>query len=172
MVNNTDLDALWMVLSPQNPLKNKKTLANDYDRLHLLNLAVEDNQTLRTSNIEFGLPKPSYTIDTMTYLDEKHPSYSFSLIMGGDNLATLHKWKNYELLIDRYPILVYRRPSFEIPELAKHQNITICEAPLLQISSSYIRNLIKEKKSIRYLVADKVYDYLTNNPIYFNTLAQ
>jgi len=172
MVNNTDLDALWMVLSPQNPLKNKKTLANDYDRLHLLNLAVEDNNALKSSNIEFGLPKPSYTIDTMTYLDEKHPDYSFSLIMGGDNLATLHKWKNYELLIDKYPIWVYRRPTYDVPQLAQHPNISVLEAPLLQISSSYIRNLIKEKKSIRYLVPDKVYDYLSNNSIYFGMLAQ
>jgi len=166
MVNNTDLDVIWMVVSPHNPHKNKKSLANDYDRLHLVELASETTDSIRASNIEFNLPKPSYTIDTMTYLDEKYPDYAFSLIMGGDNLATLHKWKNYELLVDKYPIYVYRRPSYDVPELAAHPNIEMVEAPLLQISSSYIRELIKEKKSIRYLVPDKVYEYLDNNPIY------
>ncbi len=166
MVEHTDLTKLWLVVTPHNPHKEKKTLANNYDRLHLVNLAVEDNPKLVSSSIEFNLPQPSYTIDTLTYLSEKYPDIEFALIMGGDNLATLHKWKNYEVMIEQYPIYVYKRPSYELPELADHPNIHICEAPLLSISSSYIRNLIKEKKSIKYLVPDKVYAYLTENPIY------
>jgi len=166
MVNTTDIDLIWMVVTPQNPHKNKKSLANNYERLHLVELATEKTDKIRPSNIEFGLPIPSYRIDTMTYLDEKYPQHTFSLIMGGDNLATLHKWKNYEQLIDRYPINVYKRPTYEIPELVNHPNITLFDAPLLEISSSYIRQLIKEKKSIRYLVPDKVYEYLDNYPIY------
>lgn len=166
MVNTTDLDAIWMVVTPHNPHKNKKTLAKDFDRLHLVNLACEGTSKIRASQIEFNLPKPSYTIDTMTYLGEKYPDHNFSLIMGGDNLLTLHKWKNYELLLEKYPIYVYQRSSYEVPDLVNHSNITLCDAPLLEISSSYIRKLIKNKKSIRYLVPDKVFDYLENNPIY------
>jgi len=166
MVEHTDLAKLWLVVTPHNPHKQKKSLANNYDRLHLVNLAVEDNPNLLSSSIEFKLPQPSYTIDTLTYLEEKYPDTEFALIMGGDNLASLHKWKNYELMIDKYPIYVYKRPSYEVPDIAQHPNIHICEAPMLSISSSYIRGLIKEKKSIRYLVPDKVHTYLTENPIY------
>lgn len=166
MVEHTDLSKLWLVVTPHNPHKQKKTLANNYDRLHLVNLAVEDNPKLLSSSIEFKLPQPSYTMDTLAYLEEKYPDIEFALIMGGDNLASLDKWKNYEIMIEKYPIYVYKRPSYELPELANHHNIHICEAPLLSISSSYIRNLIKEQKSIRYLVPDKVFDSLSENPIY------
>ena len=106
MVSCTDLDQVWMVVSPQNPFKEKKSLANDYDRLHLVTLAIGDYTKIKASNIEFSLPQPSYTIDTLTYLREKHPNVSFCLIMGGDNLPTLPKWKNYTLLL-KYPIYVY-----------------------------------------------------------------
>ena len=166
MVHNTDMDQLWMVVTPHNPHKQKKTLADNYDRLHIVNIAIDDNPMLRSSSIEFNLPQPSYTIDTLTYLNEKYPEHDFSLIMGGDNLATLHKWKNYERIVDNFPIYVYRRSSHEIPELASHHNITLLDAPLLDISSSYIRKLIKENKSIQYLVPDVVYRYLLENPIY------
>ena len=152
MINYTDMDNLWMVLSPQNPLKKKATLANDYDRLHLLNLAIGEHNKIRSSDIEFGLPKPSYTIDT--------------LIMGGDSLASLPKWKNYELLLERYKIYVYRRPEIKDTELIHHRNVIMCEAPLIEISSSQIRQMIFEKKSIRYLVPDKVYEYLRDYPVY------
>lgn len=166
MVSNTDLDIVWMVVSPHNPHKKKKTLANDYDRLHLLRLAIDEDQNIKASDIEFNLPKPSYTVDTMAFLKEKYPHHEFCLIMGGDNLATFHKWKNYEFLLSNYKIFVYKRPSFELPNYAEHENIKIEEAPLLDISASYIRRLIKEKKSIKYLVPDKVYAYLQENPIY------
>ena len=166
MVNNTDLDMVWMVVSPHNPHKQKKTLAKDYDRLHLVNLAIGDLTNIKASDIEFKLPKPSYTVDTMVYLEEKYPQHQFCLIMGGDNLASFHKWKNYEKLLESYPIFVYRRSDYDVPELASHENITIEEAPLLNISASFIRKQIKQKKSIKYLVPDKVYEYLLEDPIY------
>ena len=109
MIHHSDLDEIWMVVSPHNPLKKRHTLANDYDRLHLVNLALGEHPLIKASNIEFGLPKPSYTIDTLSYLKEKYPERNFALIMGGDNLATIHKWKNYEILIRDYQFYVYNR---------------------------------------------------------------
>ena len=166
MVQHTDMDQIWIVVTPHNPHKTKKSLADNYDRLHMVNLAIEDNDLLRSSSIEFKLPQPSYTVDTLAYVSEKYPQHNFSLIMGGDNLATFHKWKNYEQILSHYKIYVYKRPTYEVPELATHPSITLCEAPLLSISSSYIRQLIIEKKSIQYLVPDPVYKYLLDNPIY------
>jgi nicotinate-nucleotide adenylyltransferase len=166
MVTNTDLKKVWLVVSPQNPLKQKNTLANDYDRLHLARLSVEDNPLLHVSDIEFSLPKPSYTIDTLTYLKEKYPTKEFVLIMGGDNVATLHKWKNYEQLLDQHQIYVYKRPNYELGELATHPKIQFFEAPMLDISATYIRDCIRNKKSIQYLVNEKVFDYLESSKMY------
>lgn len=166
MATATDLQEVWMVVSPQNPLKLKSTLANDYDRLHLVRIAIDDNPTLRASDIEFNLPKPSYTIDTLTHLREKYPNREFVLIMGGDNLATLHKWKNYESILKYYSIYVYKRPNYELGELAQHPSVRFFEAPLLDISATYIRDAIKNNKSIRYLVPEPVYDYLETSTMY------
>ena len=166
MATQTDLDEVWMVVSPQNPLKKKSTLAKDHDRLHLVNLAINDNPNIRASDIEFKLPQPSYTIDTLTYLSEKQPKKEFVLIMGGDNLATLHKWKNYELLLRDYQIYLYKRPSYDLGELATHPSVHHFEAPMLSISATYIRKMIRSKKSIQYLVPDPVFDYLQETPIY------
>jgi len=166
LVEHTDLQKLWFVVTPHNPHKAKKSLADNYDRLHLVNLAIEDNSQLQSSTIEFTLPQPSYTIDTLTYLKEKYPEKEFVLIMGGDNLVGLPKWKNYELILNNYEIYVYKRPNHEVTELADHPNIKVLDAPLLEISSSYIRKLIKEGKSYRYLVPEGVYNYLMENPIY------
>jgi nicotinate-nucleotide adenylyltransferase len=168
MVEFTDLDQVWLVVSPHNPLKEKKTLAPDYDRLHLVNLAVEDNPKLRASDIEFHLPKPSYTIDTLIYLQEKYPKREFVLIMGGDNLGTLHKWKNCDILLRDYQIYVYKRPAYELGEFADHPHVHLFDAPLLEISASFIRRCAKEEKSIRYLVPDAVFSYLEDNPMYRN----
>ncbi len=166
MAERAEVDRVWMVVSPQNPHKKKSSLANDYDRLHLVKLAIGDNPKLSASSIEFGLPQPSYTIDTLTYLKEKFPDKEFSLIMGGDNLATLHKWKNYELILDHHDILVYKRPQYELGELQNHPRVHLFEAPLLNISASYIRQQLKNGHSIRYLVPDPVCDAIEADKIY------
>jgi nicotinate-nucleotide adenylyltransferase len=166
MATNTDLQEVWLVVSPQNPLKSKNSLANDYDRLHLVRLAIEDNPALKASSIEFNLPKPSYTIDTLAYLKEKYPTREFVLIMGGDNIATLHKWKNYEVILANYNIYVYKRPSYSAGDFETHPKVYFFDAPLLDISATYIRNAIRNKQSIRYLVADKVLEYLDGSSMY------
>lgn len=167
MASLPDLDQVWFVVSPQNPLKVRDTLAKDRDRLLMVRMAIEDNTKLKASNIEFSLPKPSYTIDTMAYLHEKYPSHVFSLIMGSDNLKTIHKWKNYKLLLERYTIHVYQRPGEEtktIPEKAK--NIRLHDVPLLDISSTLIRQRIEQGQSVRYMVPDNVYQFLEGSRIY------
>ncbi len=166
MLEHTDIDQLWMVVSPHNPHKEKKSLAKDYDRLHLVTLAIADNAYIKASNIEFSLPKPSYTIETLTYLKEKHPNHQFDLIMGGDNLATFHKWRKYELILENHNILVYQRPSYLLGDLENHPKVSIVEAPLLDISSSYIRKSIKNGHSIQYLVPQAVFEYIDSNKMY------
>ena len=166
MATQTGLREVWLVISPQNPLKPKKALANDYDRLYLVQLAIEDNPLLRPCDIEFHMPKPSYTIDTLIHLKEKYPEHEFVLIMGGDNLKSLHKWKNYEILLRDYEIYVYQRPKYELGELAINPNIHLFEAPLMQISASYIRQCVKNGKSVQYLVPEAVYEYLESSNLY------
>lgn len=166
MATNSDLDQVWMVVSPQNPLKLKATLANDYDRLHLVRLAIGDNPYLRASNIEFSLPKPSFTIDTLVYLKEKHPEHEFVLIMGGDNLATLHKWKNYGQILESYHIYLYKRPNIELGQFENHPHIHHFESPLLDISATYIRQCLSSGKSVEYLVPNAVFEYLEGSTMY------
>ncbi len=167
MATQTELKQVWLVVSPHNPLKPKRTLARDYDRLHLVQLAIGDNLHLRVSDIEFTLPQPSYTINTLTYLKEKHPDKQFVLIMGADNLTTLHKWKQYELIMRDYEIYVYSRPSYDLGNFAEHPSIRVFDqVPLMDISSTYIRNCLKQGKSVQYLVPDAVYAYLSTNNFY------
>lgn len=167
MATQTDLDEVWMVVSPQNPLKPKASLAKDHDRLHLVQLAIGDNPYLKASDIEFNLPKPSYTINTLTYLKEKYPQgKEFVLIMGGDNLATLRKWKNYEMLLLNYQIYLYKRPKIKSSEFESHPSVKSFSAPLLDISATYIRSCLKRGKSVQYLVPDAVYEYLESSTIY------
>lgn len=166
MATQTDLDRVWLVVSPQNPLKPKKTLARDRDRLHLVRLGIEGNPKLRASDVEFQLPKPSYTIDTLTFLKEKHPEHEFALIMGGDNLGSFHLWKNYEQILANYDLYVYRRPGSELGELATHPRVRLVEAPPLDISATYIRECIKAGKSVRYLVPEAVWEYLETGTLY------
>jgi len=166
MVTQTDLKEVWLVVSPQNPHKQKSSLARDYDRLHLVQIAVDDNAKLKASNIEFGLPKPSYTVDTLAYLQEKHPKKNFVLIMGGDNLGTFHKWKNYEAILDNHEIYVYKRPKYDLGELQNHPKISLFEAPLMDISASYIRKCIQEGHSVQYLVTPPVFEYLESSNLY------
>lgn len=165
IVEHSEIDKLWFVVSPHNPLKDSNSLLNEYDRLHLVRLAIEENPKFRASNIEFSLAKPSYTVDTLTYLAEKFPLERFSVIMGSDSFQNIHRWKNFEHLINNYSIIIYKRPGFEITE-THGADLTILEAPLLEISSTYIRNEVKQKKSIRYLVPEKVSDYIEESNYY------
>ena len=166
IINYTDSEKVWMVVSPQNPLKEKSTLLNEYDRLHLVQLATDDNDNIDVCNEEFHLPKPSFTIDTLTYLQEKYPTYEFSLIMGSDNIINIHKWKNYELILEKYPIYIYNRPDYETDKIIVKGNIKYLEVPLLDISSTYIRKCIQEKKSIKYLVHSAVEKYIIDYSLY------
>jgi len=165
LAQTTDLDQVWLVVSPQNPFKPSGTLLNEYHRLHLVKTALEGESKLKASDIEFHLPRPSYTIDTMTYLKEKHPGHEFSIIMGSDGVQNLHSWKNAEVLIRDYSIYVYKRPGFEVntPLQAK---LTILDAPLLEISSTRIRKMIKEGKSVRYLVPENVREEIEKGGYY------
>jgi nicotinate-nucleotide adenylyltransferase len=165
LVNNTDLSQVWFIVSPQNPLKVSSSLLNEYHRLHLLQAAVEGEKKLKVSNVEFKLPKPSYTIDTLTYLKEKHPANLFTVIMGSDSYGNISKWKNHQSLLKDYPILIYKRPGFETGKLTG-TDVRIIDAPLLEISSTKIRQLIKEGKSIRYLVPDIVKEEIERNGYY------
>ncbi|MFK7935684.1 MAG: nicotinate (nicotinamide) nucleotide adenylyltransferase [Saprospiraceae bacterium] len=166
MATQTDLDEVWLVVSPQNPLKKKKSLARDHDRLHLVRIAIDDNPNLRASDIEFSLPQPSYTVETLAHLNDKHTDYQFVLIMGGDNLATLHKWKNHEIILRDYEIYVYQRPDYELGELKDHPSVSLFAAPLMQISASYIRKCIAAGQSIEYLVTPPVFEYLEGSSLY------
>ena len=148
-VENTDLDEVWFVVSPHNPLKEKKTLAPERHRLNMVRAAIDDNQKLRASDIEFKLAQPSYTIDTLTVLKEKYPAKDFALIMGSDNVHAIQNWKNYKQIIEHYPIYVFERPGNKISEaknLFEFKKLILAKAPLLEISASYIRDCIQNKK--------------------------
>ncbi len=165
ILNHTDCKKIWFVVSPHNPLKEKESLLNQFDRLHMVNLAIENNPSFKSSDVEFKLPLPSYTIDTLQHLNEKYPQHDFSIIMGSDNLNSLNKWKNYEALIKYHTIYVYKRGE-TITNYNQTPSIQILDFPFLNISSTYIRQLIQQKKSVRYLVPDIVEDYIKSNRYY------
>lgn len=165
VLDSCGLQQVWFVVSPHNPLKESKSLLNENNRLHLVRLAIEEQPKFKASNIEFSLPRPSYTIDTLTHLCDKYPKHEFSIIMGGDSLENLPKWKNYEQILKQYKLLVYQRPNTNLGK-GLHPNVQILEAPLLDISATYIRNKIANKHSIRYLVPDAVMDYIELNRYY------
>ena len=169
ILEHSDMDELWIVVSPQNPFKEKKTLLNDHNRLDMVELAVKNYPKIRASNIEFSLPKPSYTIDTLTYLKEKYPNYSFALIMGEDNLEGLKKWKNSEKIISDYQIIVYPR-YFEKQDkeehYLKHDNIKLINAPIIELSATEIRKMIKENKNVRPMLPPEVFEYLDGSSFY------
>lgn len=165
LLNHTELQKIWFVVSPQNPFKQNNSLLNEYDRLHLLKQATEDDNRIKVLDIEFGLPRPSYTSVTLAHLEEKYPGNEFSVIMGSDSFQNLHKWKNYEAIIKNYSIYIYMRPGFEVKNDI-HARITIANAPLLEISSTEIRQLIKDGKSIRYLVPEKVREEIEKGGYY------
>jgi nicotinate-nucleotide adenylyltransferase len=167
LLENTDLDQIWFVVSPQNPLKPSSSLLNEYHRLFLVQTAIEGENKLKASDIEFKLPKPSYTVDTLTYLQEKYPSHQFSIVMGSDSFQNLPKWKNYNWLLQHFPIYVYKRPDHEVlPSFPAAKKIIILNAPLLPISATHIRKNVKEGKSIRYLVPDAVREEIERNGYY------
>ena len=165
IVENSDLEQLWFVISPQNPLKRNRSLLNKYHRKYLIDIAIEGEKKLRTSTIEFSLPTPSYTSDTLIYLKEKYSENNFSIIMGSDSFQNITKWRNYELLLSNYRILVYQRPRFLI-ENNFGENIILLNAPLVDISSTRIRELIKNGKSIKFLVPDVVKEEIEKNHYY------
>ncbi|MBL7743489.1 MAG: nicotinate-nucleotide adenylyltransferase [Chitinophagaceae bacterium] len=165
LLNNTELQKIWFVVSPHNPFKESTALLNEYDRLYLLNLATEGDNRIKVMDIEFGLPKPSYTSVTLVHLEERYPGNQFSVIMGSDSFQNIHKWKNYETIIKNYMIYIYIRPGFEVKNKINAKIKTI-NAPLLEISSTEIRQLIKEGKSIRYLVPEKVREEIEHGGYY------
>lgn len=165
MLNETPLERIWFVVSPQNPFKTEAGLLNEYHRLHLIQLAIGDNTKMRASDIEFSLPKPSYTSVTLAYMQEKYPEYKFSIIMGSDSFQNLHKWKNADVIIKNYPVYVYQRPGFDITDTLQAA-VTIVKAPLLQLSATEIRQYIRDGKSIRYMVPDAVREEIERGGYY------
>jgi nicotinate-nucleotide adenylyltransferase len=166
MVELTEMDEVWFMVSPQNPFKVKASLQNEYDRLHLVELAIEGNRQLRANNFEFNLPRPSYTIDTLERLKEKYTNHNFSLIMGGDNLKSLPRWKNADRIVNDYKIFVYNRAGATGAELEHHPQVTVLDLPLLNISASFVRKCIKEGVSVKYLLPDKVHEYILDMNLY------
>lgn len=165
VVQETDLEQVWFVVSPQNPFKQNHSLLNEYHRLHLINIAIEGERALKATDIEFGLPKPSYTVNTLQYLEEKYPQHEFCIIMGSDSLQNLDKWKNAEVIMKRYNIYAYTRPGFP-PRTDLPAKIHVLDAPLLQISATHIREMVQAGRSIRYLVPDRVMDEILTNRYY------
>ena len=168
MAEYSDLDQIWMVVTPHNPLKKKNTLLDDSHRLQMVHLATEDFPKIKPSDIEFKLAQPNYTINTLTHLQEKYPKYEFSLIMGEDNLKSLHKWKNYEVILEHHEIYVYPRISSEKEnlEFKNHPKIHIIDAPVVEISSTFIRENIKIGKNVKPLLPNKVWEYIDHNNFY------
>lgn len=169
LINETDLNEVWLMVSPQNPFKTSAGLLNEHHRYHLVQKALEDETKIRASNIEFKLPKPSYTVNTLTYLNEKYPQHEFYIIMGSDGFQNINKWYNAEVILKNYPIYIYKRPGFEVTE-DFGATIKILDAPLLEISSTHIRKLIREKKSIRFLVPEGVREEIEKNNYYRSVL--
>nr|AUN35585.1 nicotinate-nucleotide adenylyltransferase [uncultured bacterium] len=169
IANNSNLDEVWLVVSPKNPFKNSQTLLNENHRLNLARTAIEGEKKIKVSNVEFKLPKPSYTINTLTYLKEKYPEREFVIIMGSDSFQNLPNWKNAELIAKNHTIYIYKRQGFDIVN-SLNASIKVIDAPLLEISSTHIRNLLALGKSIRYLVPDNVKDEIEANQYYISAL--
>ena len=166
IATNTNLKEVWFVVSPHNPLKKKETLLANHHRLAMVKLAVEHNPKLKASDVEFAMPQPSYTINTIIHLNEKYPTKEFALIMGSDNLQSFTKWKNYEELLNRCSLYVYPRPGFDGGELKIHPKVVWVDAPQMEISATYIRQAVHEGKSARYMLTDAVFNYLTEMNFY------
>lgn len=166
MAEHTDLDQIWFVVSPCNPLKQKQTLLDERHRLAMVKIAIDDNPRFRASDIEFKMPQPSYTVHTLAYLTEHYPNKQFCLIMGGDNLESIEKWKNYRVILENHEVYVYPRPNSDLLKWRQNPNIHFTDAPLMEISSSFIRKQITEGKSIRYITPDAVIQYIDEMHFY------
>lgn len=173
ILENSDMEELWFIVSPQNPFKDKKSLLKDHNRLDMVERAVKNYPKMRASNIEFSLPKPSFTIDTLAYLHEKYPQHSFALIMGEDNLASLGKWKNAETLVKDHQIIVYPRKfnpgnsaSKNAGDFKNHENISLVNAPVIELSATEIRQMIKDGKNVRPMLPPEVFEYLDGSSFY------
>lgn len=162
ILNESDIDKIWFVVSPQNPFKQVTSLLNNYDRLHLVRKSVENNSRMKASDIEFNLPKPSYTVETLAHLKDRYPNQDFAIIMGSDSFQNLPKWKNYEVIVKNYQLIIYKRPGFDVVNNI-NANMLIMDAPLLEISATYIRELVKQNKSIKYLVPENIEQEIEGN---------
>lgn len=166
IVEYTDLDSIWFVVSPQNPFKDKESLLQDRHRFDMLEMAVENDSRFEVCDIEFNMPKPSYTIDTLTRLSELYPETEFHLICGMDNLVNFKKWKNAQEILDNYHLLVYPRKGYEGGDLINHKSVRIIDAPEIEISSTFIRNAVAENKDVRYFMPEKSYNYMIDMNFY------
>jgi len=166
MIEFTGINDVWFIISPHNPLKEKSTLLPDVNRLYMVNIAVEDEPGFKASNVEFHMPQPSYTIDTLTYLQEKYPTHDFTLLAGSDIFPTFHKWKNYEQLLSLYQFNIFPRPFTKAHPYENHPSIAYVNAPLIEISSSFIRNGIRAGKNMQYFLPEKVWKYLDEMGFY------
>ena len=168
ILQQDDIDEVWFVVSPQNPLKERASLLADIHRMQMVRRAVDDNYHLRACDIEMHLPLPSYTVVTLAELGERYPDRQFCLIMGSDNLSTLERWRNYQYILDHYHIYVYPRPGSQNCPLRDHPSVTMVDVPMMDISSSFIRSQIRLGKDVRYLLTEPVYQYLTEMHFYEN----
>ncbi len=166
MLNDADIDEVWFIVSPQNPLKDSNSVIHHFDRIDMVELAIEGNDRFKASDIEFNLPVPSYTINTLTHISEKYSDRQFKLIIGEDNLASFAKWKNHKIILDQYGLLVYRRSGNNASDFAEHANVQFVEAPLINISATFIRKKIRQQKSYRYLVPEKVESFIRDRKLY------
>lgn len=166
IVEYSDLDALWFVVSPQNPHKDKKSLLDGYHRRDMLEMAVKNDSRFEVCDIEFYMPKPSYTIDTLARLSERYPNTDFYLICGMDNLASFKKWKNYQVILDNYHLMVYPRKNYDGGELVNHESVQIVDAPEIEISSTFIRNAVAQNKDVRYFMPEIPYKYMIDMNFY------
>ncbi len=166
MLSFSDLDDVWFVISPQNPFKEQRSLLADHHRYYMVNLAIEDNPRFFASDIEFRMPRPSYTIDTLTYLNEKYPGRRFVILMGSDQFPAFHQWKNYQRILEYYQLYVYPRPGGDPGIYADHASVRIFPAPQIDLSSTFIRDAIKNKKDVRYMLPEKVYRHILEMHFY------
>lgn len=166
VVEYGDMKSVWFVISPQNPLKDRESLLEDHYRKNMLELAIKDDKRFEICDIEFYMPKPSYTVDTLTRLSGLHPNTDFYVICGMDSIASFKKWKNYQMILENYHILVYPRKSYDGGEFLSHPSVQIIAAPEIEVSSTFIRNAVKEKKDVRYFMPEKVYKYMIDMHFY------